>query len=211
MSEPNAAVPHFFAQPPGPTAGRAGLVVVMEGNGMSQQLLRVCQRFADEGYVTTAPDLFHRFGGSDVDRSMSEGWYGKLSHADGLADIAASIAQLRALGVASVGITGFCMGGLYSYLAATNGLDVQACVPFYGRLADVLGTPACPMLAFFGGIDPYIPPADVAAVQARHPDDVVVYADADHGFMRDGSPSYHPTAAPEAWQRTLAFFAQHLG
>jgi carboxymethylenebutenolidase len=204
------AVPQFCAQPAGPTEGRRGLVVVLEGNGMSQQLLRVCQRFAAEGYVVAAPDLFHRFGGSDADRAMSEGWYGKLTHADGLADIAASIAHLRGLGVTSVGITGFCMGGLYSYLAATNGLDVQAAVPFYGRLADALATPSCPLLAFFGGRDPYIPPADIAKVQAHHPADVVVYDDADHGFMRDGSPSYHPTAAPDAWQRTLAFFDQHL-
>ena len=78
------AVPYFLARPsaapPWP-----GVVVVMEGNGMSQQLLRVCQRFAAEGYVVEAPDLFHRFGGSDSDRAAAEGWYGKLTHADGLA------------------------------------------------------------------------------------------------------------------------------
>ena len=72
------AVPYFTARPAGPTEGRPGLVVVMEGNGMSQQLLRVCQRFAAEGYVVHAPDLFHRFGGSDGDAAMAEGWYGKL-------------------------------------------------------------------------------------------------------------------------------------
>jgi carboxymethylenebutenolidase len=210
MAAEPIAVPFFQAQPAGDPAGRPGLVVVMEGNGMSQQLLRVCQRFAAEGYVVAAPDLFHRFGGSDTDRSMAEGWYGKMTHDDGLADIAAAASHLRSLGVRSVGITGFCMGGLYSYLAATRGVDVQACVAFYGRLADSLGTPSCPMLAFFGGSDPYIPTSDIDVVRAHHPDDVIVYDDADHGFMRDGSPSYHPTAAPDAWQRTLAFFGQHL-
>jgi carboxymethylenebutenolidase len=210
MPEQPIAVPFFYAQPAGDVAGRPGLVVVMEGNGMSQQLLRVCQRFAAEGYVVAAPDLFHRFGGSDTDVSMTDGWYGKLTHADGLADISEAAAHLRSLGVRSVGITGFCMGGLYSYLAATRGVDVQACVPFYGRLADVLGAPSCPLLAFFGGSDPYIPTAEIEAVRAHHAGDVVVYDDADHGFMRDGSPSYHPTAAPDAWQRTLAFFGVHL-
>jgi carboxymethylenebutenolidase len=209
VTEP-IAVPYFFAQPAGATEGRPGLVVVMEGNGMSQQLLRVCQRFAAQGYVVAAPDLFHRFGGSDADRAAADGWYGKLTPTDGVADIAATVARLRDVGVTAVGITGFCMGGLYSYLAATNGVDVQACVPFYGMLASALGQPSCPLLAFFGGSDPYIPTADIEAVQAHHPGQVIVYDDADHGFMRDGSPSYHPTAAPDAWQRTLAFLAAHL-
>jgi carboxymethylenebutenolidase len=210
MTTPSVPVPSFTARPAGSIEGRPALVVVMEGNGMSQQLLRVCQRLSAEGYAVQAPDLFHRFGGSDADRAMAEGWYGKLRHEDGLTDISSAIAELRSHGASSVGITGFCMGGLYSYLAATRGLDVQAAVPFYGRLADVLGEPSCPMLAFFGGSDPYIPPTDIAAVQARHGDDVVVYDDADHGFMRDGTPSFHPTAAADAWQRTLAFFREHL-
>jgi carboxymethylenebutenolidase len=209
VTEP-IAVPYFSAQPAGAAEGRPGLVVVMEGNGMSQQLLRVCQRFAAQGYVVAAPDLFHRFGGSDADRAAADGWYGKLAPTDGVADIAATVARLRDGGVTAVGITGFCMGGLYSYLAATNGVDVQACVPFYGMLARSLGQPSCPLLAFFGGSDPYIPMADIEAVQAHHPGQVVVYDDADHGFMRDGSPSYHSTAAPDAWQRTLAFLAAHL-
>jgi carboxymethylenebutenolidase len=205
------AVPYFTAKPSGPTEGRAGLVVVMEGNGISQQLLRVCQRFAAEGFVVAAPDLFHRFGGSDADRAAADGWYGKLRPEDGLADVAAAAAELRSVGVASVGITGFCMGGLFSYLAATRGVDVQACVPFYGgRIGENLGDPSCPMLAFFGGNDPYIPTSEIDAVVARHGDAVVVYDDADHGFMRDGSPSYHPTAAPDAWQRALTFLRANL-
>ena len=120
-------------------------------------------------------------------------------------------ANLQEAGVASVGITGFCMGGLFTYLAATRGVEVDAAVPFYGgRIGDNLGDPTCPLLAFFGGNDPYISRAEIDSVVARHGDDVVVYDDADHGFMRDGSPSYHPTAAPDAWQRTLTFFGQHL-
>ena len=102
------------------------------------------------------------------------------------------------------------MGGLYSYLAATRGLDVAAAVPFYGQLAGVLGDPSCPLLAFFGGADPYIPVERIEPVRDRHGDDVVVYDGADHGFMRDGSDSYHEAAATDAWDRTLAFFGTHL-
>jgi carboxymethylenebutenolidase len=63
---------------------------------------------------------------------------------------------------------------------------------------------------FFGGNDPYIPMADIEKVQAHHGDAVVVYPGADHGFMRDGSDSFHPDAAADGWRRMLAFFDEHL-
>ena len=65
------AVPYFCARPR--AASSAGVLLFMEGNGMSPQLLRVAQRLAGEGYHVVAPDVFHRFGGSDPERSMAEG------------------------------------------------------------------------------------------------------------------------------------------
>jgi carboxymethylenebutenolidase len=180
----------------------------MEGNGISPQLLRVCQRLAAEGYATVAPDLYWRFGGSNPDRMIDH--LSALRHEDGLADIAESIAWLRAIGATKVGVTGFCMGGGYAYLAAVSGF-VDASVPFYGGgIAQHLGTAQCPLLAFFGGTDEWIPRDQIAQVEAHHAGDVVVYEGAEHGFMRDGSENYHETAATDAWKRTLAFFHQHL-
>ena len=180
----------------------------MEGNGISPQLLRVCERLAHEGYATVAPDLYWRFGGSDPDKGDEH--YPNLRHADGLADIRECVGWLRAIGAGNVGITGFCMGGGYAYLAALKG-EVDAAVPFYGGgIAQHLGTPHCPLLAFFGGHDEWIPRDQVAQVEAHHPGDVVVYEDAEHGFMRDGSANYHEAAATDAWARLLAFFGQHL-
>ena len=201
------AVPFFTSVPATPPPW-PGIVVVMEGNGISTQLLRVCQRLAAEGYATVAPDLYWRFGGSDPDQMMDH--LAALRHEDGLADIVESGAWLRAIGASQVGITGFCMGGGYAYLAAVSGV-VDASVPFYGGgIAQHLGTAQCPLLAFFGGNDEWIPRDQVAQVEAHHPGNVVVYEDAQHGFMRDGSENYHETAAPDAWKRMLAFFAQHL-
>lgn len=205
-----APVPFFLAQPAAGTAGHPAIVVIMEGNGMSQQLLRVCQRLAHEGYTAIAPDLFHHFGGSDGDKAMAEGWYSAMKLDQSLDDIRQCIAYVKNAGATSVGITGFCMGGMFSYLAATRGLDVQAAVGFYGRIADKLGTPSCPHLHFFGGRDAYIPASEIEQSRAHHPDQVTVYDDAEHGFMRDGSDSYHPDHAPVAWKRTLEFFAEHL-
>ena len=207
MNSTALPTPIFIARPT--DAPRGGVVVMMEGNGMSWQLLRVCERLAAAGYVAVAPDVYHRLHAGDGDWQSA---FGTLQPADALDDIRAAAAAAREHGAERVGITGFCMGGRLSYLAATNDVDLEAAVPFYGGGIDgILGAPRCPLLAFFGGNDEYVPTSAIEAVQGRHGNDVVVYPDAQHGFMRDGSPEYHETAAPEAWRRALAFFAEHLG
>jgi carboxymethylenebutenolidase len=201
-------VPFFLAlpahEPPWP-----GIVVIMEGMGITAQLLRVCERLAHEGFAVAAPDLFWRFGGSNPEAGGTP--YRDLRIADGRADIVETVARLRALGAEKVGITGFCMGGTYAYVAATTGVNVDAAAPFYGAgIAQQLAEPTCPLLAFFGGRDDYITRDDIALVEAHHPGDVVVYEDAEHGFMRDASASYNEAAATDAWSRLLTFFGGNL-
>jgi len=203
------AVPFFCSLPASPPPW-PGIVVVMEGDGMKPQLLRVCQRLAAEGYAVAAPDLYWRFGGSNPEGDGAA-MFGQLQHADGRADIVEVVGRLRGFGASAVGITGFCMGGGYTYLAAVSGVDVDAAAPFYGAgIAQHLGDPYCPILCFFGGSDEWIPRADIAAVEAKHPGQVVVYDDAGHGFMRDGSANYDAAAATDAWARLLAFFDANL-
>jgi len=198
--------PYFLARPP--AAARAGVIVIMEGNGMSWQLLRVCERLAAEGYLVIAPDVYHRC--ADGHGSWEEAIRG-LRPEDALADIRACGGVLRELGAAKVGITGFCMGGRLSYLAAVSGADLQAAAPFYGGGIDkILGRPRCPLLAFFGGRDEWVPAAAIEIVRAHHPEQTIVYPEAGHGFMRDGSESWHEPSARDAWARLLAFFAAQL-
>jgi carboxymethylenebutenolidase len=103
------------------------------------------------------------------------------------------------------------MGGRLAYLASVRGVDVQAAAPFYGGGIDqILAEPACPLLACFGARDAWIPAEAIEKVRARHGGDVVVYPEAGHGFMRDGSEDHRPEAARDAWERLLAFFARHL-
>ena len=202
------AVPYFCSLPAAPPPW-PGVVVVMEGMGVTPQLLRVCERLAAEGYAVAAPDLFWRFGGSNPEAGGNP--YGDLRHSDGRADIVEVVNRLRGLGAATVGITGFCMGGGYAYLSAVTGVDVDAAAPFYGGgIAQHLGEPYCPLLCFFGGHDEWVPRDDIALVEDHHPGQVVVYEDAGHGFMRDGSESYDEAAAADAWRRLLEFFGTHL-
>jgi len=199
-------LPYFVARPASNVS--AGVVVIHEGGGISPQLLRVCQRLAAEGYAAVAPDLFFRAGGTgaaDFGTLM-----GSLDPSTTAADLGESAAHLRALGATKIGVTGFCMGGMLTYRAAVTMSLFDAAVGFYGAgIARELGTPNCPTLLFFGDDDPYVPMADITAVQAHHPD-TVVYPGAGHGFFRDGSESYDEAAATDAWRRLVDFLAEHL-
>src|SRR2546430_11430170 len=95
----------------GPAADRvaAGVGVIHEGNGMSSQLLRLCERLAGEGYAVAAPDLFFRSGGPEA--ADFQELIGAVRMDQMLADLAAAAEALRGLGAGKIGVTGFCMGG----------------------------------------------------------------------------------------------------
>jgi len=201
------ALPYFLALPAAPPPW-PGVVVIHEGNGITPQLLRLCQRLAGEGYGTIAPDLFFRIGGSEAADFPT--LIGSLDRERTQADIAAAAALLRQSGAGPLGVTGFCMGGMLTYRTAVATPGFDAAVGFYGGgIAREPGPPACPTQLFFGGRDEYISTADIDAVVALYPE-TVVYPEAGHGFMRDGSESYREVDATDAWGRTLAFFAAHL-
>jgi carboxymethylenebutenolidase len=201
----------YFLSLPAADPPFAGVLVVHEGMGISAQLLRISERLAAEGYAVCAPDFFFRSGGPEA-ADFTE-LIGSITPTQLEGDLATGIAHLRDAGATSIGVTGFCMGGWFTYRAAlwADKLGVQAAVPFYGGgIAREIGDPACPTLLFFGGRDEYIPAEDIDAVRRHHGNDVVVYPDAEHGFMRDGSPNYDEASATDAWKRMLAFFGDHL-
>ena len=204
---PPVAVPYFLArpsaEPPWP-----GVVVCLEGYGMDQWLLRVCERLATEGYAAIAPDMFARFGGSN--RDVGPKHFMALKPEEAVADITECVAELKRMGATKVGVTGFCFGGRNTYLAATQGAPVDAAAGFYGaQISKVLAEPSCPLLLLFGGTDEYIPPDEIAAVEAHHEGHVVVYPEAGHGFMHEGNEP-DAAAANDAWPKLLAFFNEHL-
>ena len=118
-----------------------------------------------------------------------------------------------------IGITGFCMGGRVSYLAACELPDkIRAAVPFYGGGIPIEKTPKlkAPVLAFFGEKDDFIPLAFVEqlrneAAKQKKQVEIVVYPGAGHGFFCNERSSYDPAAAADSWERLKKFFATHLG
>ena len=207
-------LPYFFscpaAEPPWP-----GAVVIHEGIGLTPQILRLAERLTAEGYAVCAPNFFFRSFVRSGGPEPSDFWpmINAITPEQLKGDLVDAIGHLRDAGASSIGVTGFCMGGWFSYRAAlwARELGVQAAAPFYGgHVAEELGEPACPTLLFFGGRDEYIPTEDIEAVRQHHGDSVIVYPDAEHGFMRDGSPNYDEASATDAWTRLLAFFGEHL-
>ena len=136
---------------------------------------------------------------------------GKLDRELAMKDVAAAVKAASEGG--KVGVTGFCMGGTFAWIAAANIPGVAAAVGYYG--GGIIGMkeqkPKVPTMLHFGEKDTHIPVAGVREVAALHPDVPVHIYPADHGFHCDERASYDAPSAKLAWERTLAFFRQHVG
>jgi carboxymethylenebutenolidase len=207
----------YLASPPG--VPRAGLLVLQEIFGVTAHMRQVADEFAAEGYLALAPALFDRLKpGTELPYSgfaEALALMQQLAIDDVAKDLAGSVATLRSLLPAGskVGVVGYCWGGAIADLAACR-TDVEAAVSYYGR-ANVNWlneTPRCPVLYHFGGKDPLIPPEVVAQIRNGRPEaQAWVYPDAGHGFSCDERPEFHLASHTLALDRTLAFFAEHLG
>jgi carboxymethylenebutenolidase len=206
----------YEAQPAG--APKGGVLVIQEIFGVNAHIREVCDGYADAGYVALAPQIFDRVE-RDVElgydeAGMTEGIgiaRGKLDIQLTLADLQAGIEDLSRHG--KVGAVGYCFGGLLTWLASCE-LDGLACASAYyggGIVGEIERTPRCPVIMHFGKLDAHIPMSDVEKIDAAQPDVPVYVYDADHGFNCDHRDSYDAEAAAEARERTLAFFAQHVG
>ena len=211
----------YLALPP---AGYGpGLVLWQEIFGVNEHIRAVAEQYALDGFVVLAPDAFWRhaprvqLGYGAADRPQAMSLMQAYTGADALADIAASVAALRArpeVGGRKVGSFGYCMGGRLAYLAAATA-GVDAAVAFYGggihmqleRAAAI----TCPMQFHYAEHDDHIPLHAVARVAAALPQaQVHVYAGAVHGFNCWARATYHAPSAALAHGRALAFLATAL-
>ena len=202
---------------------RPAVIIVQEWWGLTDLIKDVARRFAREGYVAIAPDLYSRLGNKvTTDPAEAAQLMNSLKQDEGLKDLNATVAYLRtAPGVEAgkIGVTGFCMGGSYALMLPCVNPDIKAAVPFYGWVPNP-DTPiqnlVCPVLYFYGEEDGFVPKADVQRLAAamkkyNKAGQIKTYPGAGHAFFRDTDASvYKPAEARDAWDRTLAFFRQHL-
>lgn len=222
-----ASMRAYAAEPAGP-GPHPGLIVFQEAFGVTAHIRDVADRFAREGYVAIAPELFHRtappgFEGSPGDFAAVTPHFQAITEATIEADARAAWEWLRSRPQVkrdAIACIGYCLGGRAAFIA-TAALPVRAGISYYGgRIAPDLIRRApeikAPMLFFWGGLDRHIPPEQVAAVaegmrKADKPHINVVVSYADHAFFRDGGPTFNAEAAREAWALTLAFLREKLG
>jgi carboxymethylenebutenolidase len=214
------AIPAYVAQPAGKPRG--GIVVIQEIFGVNSHIRSVADGYAADGYLAVAPATFHRvrpnveLGYEQSD--MSEGMALKaaveaLPSPGVMQDIQAAIQHASQAG--KVGMVGYCYGGLLTWRSACQLDGLSAAVPYYGGGVttpdEIARQPKCPVLAHFGDQDHWIPMDSVEAFRKAHPEVEVHVYHANHGFNCDQRGSWNADAAKLARERTLAFFAKHVG
>jgi carboxymethylenebutenolidase len=203
-----------------PAKSGPGLVVIQEWWGLVDHIKDVVDRFAGEGFVSLAPDLYDGATTKSPDEAgklamaLNMGKAGKDIH--GAAEFLLAHSSVKPK---KVGVVGFCMGGaLALYAAIEYPAQIAAGVDFYGGLSHVAVDPKklrVPVLAHFGKNDPSIKEADARLLIERlkatgQPVEGHFY-DAGHAFFNDTRPqAYNKVAGTLAWERTLAFLRRSL-
>jgi carboxymethylenebutenolidase len=209
--------PAYLARPR--QAGPA-LVVIQEWWGLVPHIEHIADRFAAEGFVALAPDLYHGEKAASPDQAAKLMMALRIDEA--AVDLAGAIDYLAPpAGVTGkkVGIIGFCMGGALSLFAACRNPEVGACAVFYGGHPSVkpdLAALRAPVLGIYAGKDSFVTPGAVKELDQqltvlgkRH--EFHVYPDADHAFFNDERSDVHDAgAAADAWSKTIAFFRREL-
>ncbi|MCM3904669.1 MAG: dienelactone hydrolase family protein [Pyrinomonadaceae bacterium] len=194
----------------------ATVILIHEWWGINDHIRDLAGRYANEGYIGVAPDLYR--GKVAKDSEEASRFMYELDTVDGLETISQALMEAkRAYGVQKIGITGYCMGGTFALRAACEMSELAAAAAFYGDIPEEkeISKLKVPTIFFAGKRDNWINPEKVAILKkaAREyslPLEVVSY-DADHAFFNDTRPEvYDANAAKDAWQRVLTHFRKHL-
>ncbi len=209
------SAPGYVAKPESGTG--KGVVVIQEWWGLNDHIKDVTDRFAREGFVALAPDLYHGEVTEEPDEAGKKLMAMDMERAE--KDLRGAIDHLQQETGGAVGTVGFCMGGALSLFAACkNGEKVGACVDFYGGHPNVSydwDSLRAPVLGLWAEhddfVNPNIPTYEEALKQRGKSYEFHTYPGTHHGFFNDANPGVHdPDAAADAWQKVLAFYRQHL-
>ena len=209
----------YLAAPSTP-GKKPGLIVVQEWWGLDNWIREQTDRFAGQGYVALAPDLYR--GKSTSDPAVAHELMRGMPEDRAMADLKAAFNYLASrpdVDPEHIGVVGWCMGGGYALALATAEPRLAATAINYGRLVtdhDTIAKINSIILGNFGAADRGIPPDDVKAfsqalVRAGKLGDIKIYDGAGHGFMNpNNKEGYNAEAAKDAWHRIDAFFEQNL-
>ena len=216
-----------------PTGGKnlPVVLVVQEIFGVHEHIKDICRRFAKEGYLAIAPELYARQGDPSKYPEIAELFkevVAKVPDDQVMADLDASAAWAAKNGGSAdkMAVTGFCWGGRIVWMYAAHNPRLKAGAAWYGGLVragsplspkhpiDIASTLKVPVLGLYGAADTGIPGDTVermrdALKRAGSPSEIVLYVDTPHGFLADYRPSYRPGEANDAWKRMMVWFRKY--
>ena len=223
-------VPIYRAQPEG-TTNLPVILVISEIFGVHEHIADVARRFAKQGYLALAPEMFVRQGDAKSYTSIPElqkEIISKVPDEQVMTDLDACVAWAKQNGgnTEKLGITGFCWGGRITWLYAAHNPAVKAGVAWYGRLVgdktpltpmhpiDIAGDLNAPVLGLYGAKDGGIPLDSVekmkgALAEGNSKSEFVFYPNSGHAFHADYRPSFVEVDAKDGWNRCLAWFKTH--
>ena len=215
----------YVAEPEG--TPKAAIVVIQEIFGVNAGIRRKCDTLAEAGYLAYAPDLFHQLEpgielDADIEPEMQRALdlMGQFDQDRGIRDIEATIKAARAVlgDGGKVGAVGYCLGGRLAYMTAAR-TDSDASVGYYavgidGLLGEMEAI-ANPLMLHIPEEDHFVDKATQAKMHEGLDDHPKVtlydYPGEDHGFATEFGKRRSPKSAEQADERTMAFFAEHLG
>ncbi len=216
--EGHGTIKGLMAKPAGTSGPLPAVLVIHENRGLNPYIEDVVRRAAKAGYLAFGPDGLTPLGGYPGNDEQGREMQRQLDRVKLMEDFFAAFEFLRDHdgSTGKVGVVGFCYGGGVCNALAVAYPDLAASVPFYGRQPAAEDVPAieAPLLIHYAGLDDRINAgweAYSAALRANQKEfSVHFYPDVNHGFHNDTTPRYDEEAATLAWDRTLAFFSEHL-
>jgi carboxymethylenebutenolidase len=193
-----------------------GVLIIQEWWGLNDHIKDIAGRYANEGFIAIAPDLYRGKVATNSDDASE--MMNALEIEDGLDTIQnAMLKATETYEISRFGITGFCMGGTYALQAACKLEGIHAAAPFYGDIPDefTLQNLKCPVIFIAGTKDQWINEEKVGELERiakvnTLPIELVKY-EADHAFFNDTRPEvYDETAAKDAWMKVTGFFNENL-
>jgi len=196
-----------------------GIVVIHEAYGLNENMKDIARRFADQGYVALAVDLFAGGNRAICMFQLISGLLLRSLNNRGVHDLKAALTFLSAqpeVDDARLGAVGYCMGGSYALAWACTDDRLKAIAPYYAGNPRPLEAVArlCPVVGSYPDKDFTTKQGQKLDVELERydvPHDIKIYPGAKHSFFNDTGGNYNEVAARDSWGRVLAFFGEHIG
>jgi carboxymethylenebutenolidase len=200
---------------------RPTLLLLHEWWGLTDRVKELARKFAAEGYVVLAPDLYSRQGSKVTqDPAEAAALMNAVSSQRILRDLNAGVAYLKSLPFVDplkIGVVGFSMGGTFALTQVGHNSDLKAAVVFYGKIPpdETFRYLLSPIQYHEAKKDAWVTRQEVERLRqgmAKHgkTGEIHVYPEADHGFFNEAQPEHRPADSKLAWERALAFLARHV-